>query len=88
MHNLTEFKKHMNGAEPYPWQLDVAESILLGLDSIVIAGISKNRPTIVVSPLKQLQREHSRRFRKAGVAATPMNGENWTETLVQTISEG
>ncbi|KAI0797207.1 hypothetical protein C8Q75DRAFT_231386, partial [Abortiporus biennis] len=66
------FKKHINGAEPYPWQLNITESILLGLDSIVIAGIgsgktvpfmlphyipgiSKNRPTIVVSPLKQLQ---------------------------------
>jgi bloom syndrome protein len=57
------------GKDPYDWQLDVTEAILLGLDSIVIAGtgagktmpfmmpllLDKSKKVIIVSPLKILQ---------------------------------
>jgi superfamily II DNA helicase RecQ len=57
----------------HEWQLDVAEAILLGLDSVVIAGtgagktmpfmmpllLDKNR-VIIVSPLKVLQADQVR----------------------------
>ena len=38
------------GKDPYDWQLDVTEAILLGLDSIVIAGTGagKTMPYILV----------------------------------------
>jgi ATP-dependent helicase YprA (DUF1998 family) len=57
------------GKDPYDWQLDVTEAILLGLDSVVIAGtgagktmpfmmpllLNKSKKVIIVSPLKILQ---------------------------------
>jgi ATP-dependent helicase YprA (DUF1998 family) len=57
--------------EPYDWQLDVAEALLLGLDSIVIAGtgsgktipfmlpllIHPEKMILILSPLKVLQRD-------------------------------
>lgn len=33
-----EFKKRTGGKEPYKWQLDVAEALLLKIDCIAIAG--------------------------------------------------
>lgn len=55
--------------EPYEWQLDVAESVLLGLDSVVIAGTGAGKTipfmlpllfkpeklVVIISPLKVLQ---------------------------------
>jgi len=32
------FKVVFSGLEPYTWQLDVSEALLLGLDCIAIAG--------------------------------------------------
>ena len=56
------------GHDPYEWQLDVTEAILLGLDSVVIAGtgagktmpfmmplLLDDKKVIIVSPLKILQ---------------------------------
>src|SRR5438128_1077555 len=31
-------QQHFHGRKPYEWQLDTAEALLLGLDSMVIAG--------------------------------------------------
>ena len=60
-----------NGKQPYPWQLDTAEALLLGLDAVVIAGtgagktlpfmmpllLDKEKKILVISPLKALQRD-------------------------------
>ncbi|KAI0302709.1 P-loop containing nucleoside triphosphate hydrolase protein [Russula brevipes] len=43
-------QKVFDGRNPYPWQLDAAEAILLGLDCIVVAG----QMVIVISPLNAL----------------------------------
>jgi len=67
------FKKACNGLEPYSWQLDVAEALLLGLDCIVIAGTgagktmpfvmpllvdrTKKKLVIVISPLNDLEED-------------------------------
>jgi ATP-dependent helicase YprA (DUF1998 family) len=59
------------GSDPYEWQLDVTEAILLGLDSIVIAGTSSGKTipfmlplllddkkkVVILSPLKVLQED-------------------------------
>jgi len=64
------FHKHF-GTDPYSWQLDVTEAILLGLDSVVIAGmgssktmpfmmpllLDKKKQAIIISPLKVLQED-------------------------------
>ena len=54
------------GKDPYEWQLDITEPIILGLDSVVIAGtgagktmpfmmpllLDKHKKVIIISPLK------------------------------------
>ncbi|KIK73159.1 hypothetical protein PAXRUDRAFT_45667, partial [Paxillus rubicundulus Ve08.2h10] len=56
---------------PYPWQLDAAEALILGLNSVVIAGTGarktmpfimpflrdKKKCIIIISPLKALQQD-------------------------------
>jgi bloom syndrome protein len=62
------------GQDPYEWQIDVTEAILLELDSVVIAGtgagktmpfmmpllLQPARKVIIVSPLKVLQADQVR----------------------------
>ena len=70
---VTAFKKAFNGLEPYDWQLDVTEALLLGLDCVVIAGTgsgktmpfamplrvdkTKKKMVIVISPLNDLEED-------------------------------
>ena len=63
--------QHCEGKRPYEWQLDVAEALLLGVDSVVIAGtgMGKTLPFVmpllfnpkshmlIISPLKALQHD-------------------------------
>ena len=67
------FQKTFRGLEPYDWQLDVTEAILLGLDCVVIAGTgsgktipfampllvdkTKKKMVIVISPLNDLEED-------------------------------
>ena len=37
--------------DPFEWQLDVTEAILLGLDSVVIAGIMAGKTMLFMMPL-------------------------------------
>jgi ATP-dependent helicase YprA (DUF1998 family) len=46
-----EFKSRNNNLEPYDWQLDVAEAILLGLDCTVIAGTGAGKTMPFAMPL-------------------------------------
>jgi ATP-dependent helicase YprA (DUF1998 family) len=66
---LTRLFRERFGTDPFEWQLDVTEAILLGLDSVVIAGtgagktmpfmmpllLDKTKKVTIVSPLKVLQ---------------------------------
>ena len=68
---ITQLFKARSGKTPYDWQLDVTEALLLGLDSMVIAGTGSGKTIpfmlpllvhpekiiIVISPLKVLQRD-------------------------------
>jgi ATP-dependent helicase YprA (DUF1998 family) len=61
------------GIQPYEWQIDVSEALLLGLDAVVIAGTGsgktlpfylplftdhcKNKMALIVLPLKTLQHD-------------------------------
>ena len=44
-------QQHFHGHKPYEWQLDTAEALLLGLDSIVIAGTGAGKTLPFVIPL-------------------------------------
>jgi bloom syndrome protein len=60
---------------PYSWQLDVAEALCLGLDTIVVAGtgegktlpfvmpllLDEMKKAIIISPLIALQQDHVRK---------------------------
>ncbi|KAJ7152391.1 P-loop containing nucleoside triphosphate hydrolase protein [Mycena filopes] len=73
-----EFKK-----PAYEWQIDVSEAIVLGLDAVVIAGtgagktipfmmpllLDRSKFVLVISPLKILQEDQAKRFRKMGLKA-------------------
>jgi ATP-dependent helicase YprA (DUF1998 family) len=68
---LTQSFKARSGKTPYDWQLDTIEALLLGLDSMVIAGTGSGKTipfmlpllanpekiVIIISPLKVLQRD-------------------------------
>jgi len=49
---LTElFRKRFDGAEPRSWQLEVTEAILLGVNSLVIAGTGTGKTMPFMMPL-------------------------------------
>jgi ATP-dependent helicase YprA (DUF1998 family) len=66
------------GKPPYPWQLDAAEAIVLGLECVVVAGTgaektiplalplfvhdSRNKMILVISPLYARQSDQVRAF--------------------------
>jgi ATP-dependent helicase YprA (DUF1998 family) len=68
---VNSFKETFSGLEPYSWQLDVAEALILGLDCIAIAGTrsgktmpfampllvdrTQKKMVIVISPLNDLE---------------------------------
>src|SRR5712671_6233205 len=45
------FKVAFDGLEPYTWQLDVSEALLLGLDCIAIAGTGAGKAMPFIVPL-------------------------------------
>ena len=50
------FYEHFS-MDPYSWQLDVIEAILLGLDSVVIAGMGASKTMPFMMPLLQLDKK-------------------------------
>ncbi|KAI0324315.1 P-loop containing nucleoside triphosphate hydrolase protein, partial [Cubamyces sp. BRFM 1775] len=90
------FSKATNGKQPYPWQLDVAEALLLGLDAVVIAGTGagKTIPYLLPLLLPEVQRRmlvtrqtmltlhwQARRFTDIGISATAVNRDTWSTDL-------
>ncbi|KAJ6602109.1 P-loop containing nucleoside triphosphate hydrolase protein [Mycena sp. CBHHK59/15] len=85
-----EFKK-----PPYEWQIDVSEALVLGLDAVVIAGtgagktipfmmpllLDRKKFVLVISPLKILQEDQAKRFRKMGLKAAAVNGDTYSREL-------
>ncbi|TFK18136.1 hypothetical protein FA15DRAFT_557622, partial [Coprinopsis marcescibilis] len=72
---------------PYDWQMDVTEALLVGLDSVVIAGTGcgktmpfmmpllndSSKKAVIISPLKVLQLDQVARFRAMGITAAAVN---------------
>jgi ATP-dependent helicase YprA (DUF1998 family) len=72
--DITLLFRERFGTDPYEWQLDVTEAILLGLDSVVIAGtgagktmpfmmpllLDGKKKVLIISPLKILQADQVR----------------------------
>lgn len=70
------FRDACDGKEPYTWQLDAAEAVLLGLDCLVVAGTgagktypfvmplladsTKSKKVIIISPLNDLEADQVR----------------------------
>ena len=65
------FSERESWFNPHEWQLDVAEALLLGIDSVVIVGtgsgktilfmlplvLNPEKMVLIISPLKVLQRD-------------------------------
>ena len=51
--DITSIFRERFGTDPYSWQLDLTEAILLGLDSVLIAGMGsgKTMPFMMLSNL-------------------------------------
>jgi len=70
---IKTFRDAFGEKDPYPWQVDVTEALLLGLDSIVIAGTgagktmpfimpllvdqTKRKFVVIISPLNELEQD-------------------------------
>ena len=68
------YKSRCDGREPYDWQLNVAEAVMRGLDTTVVAGTGagksepfimptlagSTRTTVIISPLKNLEEDQVR----------------------------
>jgi ATP-dependent helicase YprA (DUF1998 family) len=48
---IKKFTKVFDGKRPYSWQVDAYETILLGLDCIVIAGTDAGKTFLFAMPL-------------------------------------
>jgi len=69
---VEEFQARNNNMEPYEWQLDVSEALMLGLDCSVIVGtgggktmplyIEKDKIIVVISPLNALEEDQVQQF--------------------------
>ncbi|KAH9923378.1 P-loop containing nucleoside triphosphate hydrolase protein, partial [Fomitopsis serialis] len=92
-----EFFLNSRGNRPYKWQLDIAEALLLGLNCTAIAGTGRGKTipfmlpmflpknmkkmVAVMSPLKNLQRDQARQFRKMNLPAVAVNGDTWDSAM-------
>ncbi|KAI0790865.1 P-loop containing nucleoside triphosphate hydrolase protein [Abortiporus biennis] len=102
MQKMSREFKSRTGKQAREWQLDVAECLLLGIDSVMIAGtgagktvpymlphfvteFTKNKVMFIVQPLKNLQHDQARRFRKAGIKVKVVNGETWSPQVTADI---
>ncbi|KAH9916715.1 P-loop containing nucleoside triphosphate hydrolase protein [Epithele typhae] len=82
--------KRRTGFEPKKEQLDIAESMLLGLDSTVMAGtgwgktlpfalplfVRQRKIVIVISPLNVLEADQAKKFSSWGLRAVALNSES------------
>ncbi|VDC03193.1 unnamed protein product [Peniophora sp. CBMAI 1063] len=96
---MTEECQRRSGGEitPFPWQLDIAECLLLGVDTELIAatGAGKTIPfvlplfldpkkcIVVLSPLNALEKDQEKRFAAFGIKAKAVNGETWKSKRVR-----
>ncbi|KAJ3774899.1 P-loop containing nucleoside triphosphate hydrolase protein [Lentinula raphanica] len=94
-----EFTRITGGLAAYPWQLDTAEALLLGLDCSVIAGtgagktmpfvmpllIEPTKRVIIISPLNALEEDQAKRFNAMGLHAVAVNGETWNKDVQKRI---
>ncbi|KAJ6582551.1 P-loop containing nucleoside triphosphate hydrolase protein [Mycena vulgaris] len=83
----------------YEWQIDVAEALVLGLDAVVTAGtgagktipfmmpllLHREKFVLVISPLKILQEDQGKRFKKMGLKAAAVNGDTYSGELKEHI---
>ncbi|KAF8064097.1 P-loop containing nucleoside triphosphate hydrolase protein [Lyophyllum atratum] len=88
------------GKDPYQWQVDVTEALLLGLDCVVIAGtgagktmpfmmpllLDKDKSILIISPLKVLQADQAERFEVMELSAAAVNGDTWSADLQRVTS--
>ncbi|KAJ7199856.1 P-loop containing nucleoside triphosphate hydrolase protein [Mycena pura] len=87
---------------PYDWQIDVSEAFLLRLDVVLVAGtgagktipfkfmmpllLHREKYSLVISPLKVLQEEQAKRFKKIGLKAAAVNGDTYSSDLQKEIN--
>ena len=83
------------GAPARSWPLGVGGAVCLELDTILIAGTGEGKTipymlpplrntkhkALILSPLKVLQEDQVRRFKKMGIDAAAVNGDTWSPEL-------
>ncbi|KAH9923714.1 P-loop containing nucleoside triphosphate hydrolase protein [Epithele typhae] len=91
---ITECQKRVK-LTPRKEQLDIAESMLLGLDSTSMAGTGWGRPSvctsstaIIISPLNVLELDQARKFGEWGLRAVAVNGETYDDGMHENIKKG
>ncbi|KIK90691.1 hypothetical protein PAXRUDRAFT_151365, partial [Paxillus rubicundulus Ve08.2h10] len=94
-HSLSAICKVQTGHKPYPWQLDCAEALVLGIDCIVLAGtgfgktfpftipslLHPNKITIVISPLNAIKED------QAGLKTAVVNHEIFDNKLYEELKD-
>ncbi|KAK7059556.1 bloom syndrome [Favolaschia claudopus] len=99
--DLTRLFENSFKKPPYEWQLDVAEALILGLDSVVIAGtgagktipfmlplfLHRDKFVLIISPLKILQADQTARFNALGLAAAAVNGDTYNKEMKASLDK-
>jgi hypothetical protein len=78
---FSAFKTASNGLEPYNWQLDVTEALLLGLDCVAIAGTGSEKTMLFAMPLLV-----DKTNKKMVIVISPLNDQE--EDQVRILSFG
>ncbi|KAK6988536.1 P-loop containing nucleoside triphosphate hydrolase protein [Favolaschia claudopus] len=92
---LASLFEEQTGKQAHKWQIDVSEALILGLDSVVIAGtgagktmpfmmpvmLHREKFVLVISPLKVLQEDQASRFQAMGLKAAAVNGDTYSREL-------
>lgn len=93
----TAFKQCFDNHTPHNWQLDVAEAVELGIDSILISSTgsgktipfilpllldkTRTKKVLIILPLLSLQEDQALKFTRFGLMAIAVNSETWGDEL-------
>ncbi|KAF8207647.1 P-loop containing nucleoside triphosphate hydrolase protein [Mycena galopus ATCC 62051] len=97
--DLARLFQEQEGKTAYEWQIDVSEALILGLDAVVVAGtgagktipfmmpvlLHREKFVLIISPLKILQEDQARRFKKMGLKAAAVNGDTYSRELAKDL---
>ncbi|OSX63622.1 hypothetical protein POSPLADRAFT_1139909 [Postia placenta MAD-698-R-SB12] len=88
---IDEFTRVFDGRQPYDWQIDVTEAILLCsrhcVDCMVIAGTGAGKTMPFVMPLLLDETKKKMHFKKLGITAMAVNGDVYNTKLYKELED-